>query len=598
MSNIQDIARELEAEAEIPAEPEAPAEGFSERVRQGLRKLSRTIDNLPLIKKFSMVFYSFLALALASIAVAGIGLTDVYNRYMHHSEIIEASILAADIHSKVGEKRYYVIRYALGVEEDSINKIEAAQSAVKSQLGTISSLTAGADPKIDEAIVEFQQISQQYDASFAQWQVDLATDRASNETATTGEQIARHGEDLYAAADTIQQRIASHSAVLSETGMNYFFRLVWVTASLMILAGVLITIGFRFVAANVSAKILHIAHGMRELVKGNRHFEIDSTPRDDEIGDMHTALRMFQRANQKIERMQSEREELRSAEQGKMLDLAKRFEVSVGDVVSSLASSSTELQSTAKSVASAADQSTSQAQNVSKSMANASEAVTAAAAATDEFAMSIGEISRQASNSAALANEARVLASGADETVSALSISAEEVGEIVDLIHSIAKRTNLLALNASIEAARGGEAGRGFAVVASEVKELAMQTSQATEKISSQILEMQETTGASVTALRSITEQIKELEATSISIASAVDQQSLAGQELARNIDLAARNSDTVAGSISQAHETALATGAAANQVLNSANNLEDQAASLRRASNSFLTQIAAQPAA
>jgi methyl-accepting chemotaxis protein len=577
MSNIQDIARELEAEAEIPAEPEAPAEGFSERVRQGLRKLSRTIDNLPLIKKFSMVFYSFLALALASIAVAGIGLTDVYNRYMHHSEIIEASILAADIHSKVGEKRYYVIRYALGVEEDSINKIEAAQSAVKSQLGTISSLTAGADPKIDEAIVEFQQISQQYDASFAQWQVDLATDRASNATATTGEQIARHGEDLYAAADTIQQRIASHSAALSETGMNYFFRLVWVTASLMILAGVLITIGFRFVAANVSAKILHIAHGMRELVKGNRHFEIDSTPRDDEIGDMHTALRMFQRANQKIERMQSEREELRSAEQGKMLDLAKRFEVSVGDVVSSLASSSTELQSTAKSVASAADQSTSQAQNVSKSMANASEAVTAAAAATDEFAMSIGEISRQASNSAALANEARVLASGADETVSALSISAEEVGEIVDLIHSIAKRTNLLALNASIEAARGGEAGRGFAVVASEVKELAMQTSQATEKISSQIL---------------------ELEATSISIASAVDQQSLAGQELARNIDLAARNSDTVAGSISQAHETALATGAAANQVLNSANNLEDQAASLRRASNSFLTQIAAQPAA
>ncbi|MEP2551956.1 MAG: methyl-accepting chemotaxis protein, partial [Marinomonas sp.] len=193
---------------------------------------------------------------------------------------------------------------------------------------------------------------------------------------------------------------------------------------------------------------------------------------------------------------------------------------------------------------------------------------------------------------AEMARNATHSAKKADETISALSDSADQVGEIVELIHTIAQRTNLLALNASIEAARGGESGRGFAVVASEVKELAMQTSRATDQVSQQIRSMQDTTGASVSALRSIADQIAQLESTSVSIASAVDQQSVAGQDLARSIDLAARGSERVSSNIGDVRSLSMSTGVAATQVLSSSTELETQATTLRRQADEFLQKI------
>ncbi len=143
-----------------------------------------------------------------------------------------------------------------------------------------------------------------------------------------------------------------------------------------------------------------------------------------------------------------------------------------------------------------------------------------------------------------------------------------------------------------LEAARGGEAGRSFAVVAAEVKDLANQTGKATERVAAQIRKIQEDTGLSVTSLRIIAEQINQLEATSVSIAAAVDQQSVARQDLARSIDLAARSTENVSHSVSQVRDASLSTGAAASQVLDSSNELEQQASSLRREVEDFLQHV------
>ncbi|MEL6982081.1 MAG: methyl-accepting chemotaxis protein, partial [Actinomycetota bacterium] len=124
-------------------------------------------------------------------------------------------------------------------------------------------------------------------------------------------------------------------------------------------------------------------------------------------------------------------------------------------------------------------------------------------------------------------------------------------------INSIAEQTNLLALNATIEAARAGESGKGFAVVANEVKELAAQTSKATEEIASRILGIQTDTAAAVEANEKIGATIERVNEISSTIAAAVEEQFVTTSEIGRNVESATTGARNIARSIAEVASTA-----------------------------------------
>ena len=173
-----------------------------------------------------------------------------------------------------------------------------------------------------------------------------------------------------------------------------------------------------------------------------------------------------------------------------------------------------------------------------------------------------------------------------------MAVAAEKIGEVVGLISDIAEQTNLLALNATIEAARAGDAGKGFAVVASEVKNLASQTATATSEIEAQIGAIQGATQEAVQAIQGIGKTIGDVNEIATTIASAVEEQSAATQEIARNVEQAAAGTGEVTSNIGGVTQAAGETGQAAGEIQQAAGELSKQSEMLKGQVDQFLSEI------
>jgi len=128
----------------------------------------------------------------------------------------------------------------------------------------------------------------------------------------------------------------------------------------------------------------------------------------------------------------------------------------VKEVVDIVAAASTELQSSAESLAGTAEESTRQSTAAAAAAEQASTSVQTVASAAEELSSSIAEINRQVSQSAEMAKGAVDEANRTNTVIHGLAGAAEKIGEVVNLINDIASQTKLLALNATIEAARAG----------------------------------------------------------------------------------------------------------------------------------------------
>ncbi|CAL74008.1 Putative Methyl-accepting chemotaxis protein with multiple PAS domains [Bradyrhizobium sp. ORS 278] len=168
------------------------------------------------------------------------------------------------------------------------------------------------------------------------------------------------------------------------------------------------------------------------------------------------------------------------------------------------------------------------------------------AAGAEQLNSSVQQIADAMAKSKETATAAVTRVDDADQQAKRLSSAAGAMSSIVELIGSITGQINLLALNATIESARAGEAGRGFAVVAGEVKNLANQAKQATDRIGSEIGNLNGISSDVVGALDAIKAAIQSVDAYVSSTAQAVGEQSAVTSEMSSNMRQAAAEAATI----------------------------------------------------
>jgi methyl-accepting chemotaxis protein len=256
-----------------------------------------------------------------------------------------------------------------------------------------------------------------------------------------------------------------------------------------------------------------------------------------------------------------------------------------------LAAASEELTAVSQQMGASAEETSVQSRNVSAAGEQVSHGVESVAAAMEQISTSIREVAESASQAAQVADKAAAMAESTSESVSKLDQSSVEIGNITETIQAIAEQTNLLALNATIEAARAGSSGKGFAVVASEVKELASETSEATEDISRRIEMVQTDTREAVEAIGKITSIIEEINELQGVIAAAMEEQAVTTNDIQRNIRDAAVGTGEIAENIGGVATSAGETASGAGATQTSAEELARMALELKEAVSSFSTE-------
>jgi methyl-accepting chemotaxis protein len=387
---------------------------------------------------------------------------------------------------------------------------------------------------------------------------------------------------------------ADGAAANAATSYASAMKMVIVSLTLAVIIGIGAAV---FLVRDVSAGIKSIVAPMQALGAGDLAANVPHQGETTEIGGMADSLQVFKEAliAKKAADEAASFDAKEKIRRGERVDaITRRFEELIGDIVETVSSASTELETYAGTLTSTAQRSQELTVIVSAASEEASANVQSVASATEEMAASVNEISRQVQESANIANQAVGQARLTNDRVSELVKAAARIGDVVELINTIAGQTNLLALNATIEAARAGEAGRGFAVVASEVKALAEQTAKATGEISLQISGIQSATQESVGAIREIGDTIRRMSEISSTIASAVEEQGAATREISRNVQQAAQGTVQVSSNITDVQRGASETGSASSQVLSAARSLSSESSRLKIEVSNFLSSVRA----
>lgn len=380
-----------------------------------------------------------------------------------------------------------------------------------------------------------------------------------------------------------------------------------------------------YIGFSVAKPLGKITDAISSLAAGDKTVEIPGRDRGDELGRVAEAAAIFKDKAFELERLAEEkmeaerraseirrqqeieearlleehqrseeraRAERREARQHQRLQMADAFEAGVMRIVETVASASHNMAGAASQLVGNTEQTSAEVRATQGATDDAAGNVEAVATATEELSVSFRSVSQNLDRSAEVAQSAVDEASRTTETVAGLSVAANQIGSVVKMIRDIADQTNLLALNATIEAARAGDAGRGFAVVASEVKNLAAQSSRATEDIAAYVEKIQDVSNDASGAIERIGSIIEQMNEVTQSVVASVQEQAAATDEIARNVQQVSASTEQVRSSVAVVDTAARETRTMTNDLQQNAESLMAESSSLKREVERFLEEV------
>jgi len=374
--------------------------------------------------------------------------------------------------------------------------------------------------------------------------------------------------------------------------LKTFIKLMLLILGASIFLGVLVA---NETSRRVAAPIKKLTEIMTRLAKGNLDIEIEGVLRKNEIGAMANALNIFKQnaIHLKEQNHAKEVEQHLLHERNAMLEMSiEEFRASITGTLKSVEEAIKNLKKSAQYLEESSESTRIKGIEIGRSSEEAATNVNTVSAAVEELSASVNAINNQVSESRKISTEAVRQSKEAVATIKSLSEMMSKINEILDFINSIAAKTNLLALNATIEAARAGEAGKGFAVVANEVKNLASQTSQATDTINDQINNIQGRTGDVAGAINKINDIILQIEKHVTAISSSVSEQQVGTREISINTASTSQLATAVSDNIQAIQQNVDNASAQSTDVRNAAEALSLRFLDLETNVSDFLIKI------
>ena len=513
-------------------------------------------------------------------------LSDIRLETHHLVELVQNIVIDAD--AVTIEKDRQAAQAKLLRLRQQIGELDAAEAAFFRSIG--DRFSAERQTQIKLRLHDFEE----YQSDTAALGLTISPEAAqiqAGDDATVADRV-QTVEDLQAISDELARGVKAEVRAVADLQRRADWLRVLVPTG-AILAGLLLAaqVGRR----QVREPLVVLQRCMAALARGDLQTVAPKVGNTYEISEMASAITVFRDAliaNRNGVDAEQKRLLSESQRANAIVDATRLFEARALEMMKDLSTSVAAMDGAARKVAATSSETLSDARTVAQAAEGAASILGAVSTSANELSSAAARISDRVKATHAAASNALEKANAGDERVGTLVQAAGGIGGAAQLIERIAHQTNMLALNATIEAARAGDAGRGFAVVAGEVKALAAQTEAATAAIGSHVYTIQDATGVTAEAMRTIRRMLDEMNSIAAEVAAAAMEQGQFSEVIANALVQLTDEAQIVSKSIDQVNASAIASGERAHDLKVTASSHGQQADRLSGFITGFVEDI------